>query len=137
MTWKLPSGISERDFRLMIKIDFGRSISFYSWDATNENAEDPITGDENYATGQYAAASTITAVFCPVHPSYMQNFKIIKEGLLEDSDAYLMTLYSQSIKRNDKISFTEDSKVYTYRVGKVYDLMSIAKYCSLYLITRA
>lgn len=136
MVWKNPSGVSERDFRVMILGDWGRTVTLYSYTGTNENAEDPITGDEGYSASEYDSGTDITAIFSISTPAYFQDWKLLKEGLIEESDAYLMVKNSQAIKRNDYIQFTEGS-TYKYKVHRVYDLMGIAKFCTLYLLEKS
>lgn len=89
----MPIGVETTDFTSTVMGDWGISVVRTPITKTT----DPITGDETLTAGSTAA---ITAVFLRKEDKYFFD----KEGLIENSDAYIMVQSSQSLNKDDVIT---------------------------------
>lgn len=90
------------DFNAMIKTDFERiisdigvTVSLYRFTQNQSN----ITGDENI--DNYSSAVSIKGVF----ELNQRDFKLDREGIMEQGDASFYSRASDNVLKDDKISF--------------------------------
>jgi hypothetical protein len=79
--------------------------------AVSTNAIDTYTGTRTYT---YGTASTITGIlFKSKYPK-----ELMPEGIIEPADAFLVVAYNETLNRDDKIKFTQNSVDEYYKVNE-------------------
>jgi hypothetical protein len=122
----MPVGIETEDFSDNIYTDWATSMTL----TTTTTAIDNITGDETLTS---STTATISAVFLRKE----QRWNFDKEGLLQEGDAYIMTLPSQTLNKDDVITANNAN----YRVQDIITRYNglpnnevLFKYANLFLI---
>ena len=101
---------SSTDFDNTVLTDFGTSYTFKSWNSVYDND----TGEPDLTSSSYSTATTITGLLRRKGVDYPLN----KPGMDERIDARFYCAASETIKKNDKIEFT-DSTTHVYLVDSV------------------